>query len=261
MGNDDYSIYPHLEEVIDGYHWRIGIYDGRGVLSVEEIDLLEERWDLPRTVLERCSVELGHCLEPDAAINFVEVRKSVATPRGERTLEDVRHQAREAARKLSGLSKQVRLLSSYFDGEAENERALSELKLLFEAAVTANTDLGKAATDLLGRKGAAAEMSPRDRRKVRDMRRPNIVATCCYAWQDAGRTVSYTTRSDRLSHEALGGQLVEFINHIILMLTDPRKEIARGTLKKDIDRFRRKQNKQNKEDELLMPPDFGNQEP
>ena len=254
-GDDDYSIYPRMDDRPANYGWRIGSYDERGVLSVEQIDLLEQQSGLPREVLERCSIELGNCLENDAAINVVEVRKSVALRRAKATLQDVRHEARHAARKLDELSGSVLLLSDQFAADAEDRTVLRNLKKQLTAAVAAATLVGRTADLVLARPGSAADMSPRDKRRIHDKRRQFVVETCCYAWQDAGWKVSYTTRADLLSRDELQGALVEFIDHVVPMLTDPPKQIARGTLKKDIDSFR---GGQSEPDELLTPPEFGN---
>lgn len=249
----DYAIYPHME-VVDGYGWRVGNYDERGALSLEQIDQLAQRSGLPRDVLVRFSNQLGFCLDEDGAINLVEVRRSVAIDRAEATLQTVRAEARHASRKLGQLVDRVMLLSEQFAAETGDRRMLGDLKEQLTAAVAANTQLGVVAEQMLAQPGSAADMSPTDKRKNRDKRRQYVVETCCYAWQDAHREVSYTTRPEAASRHVLQGPLIEFIDHVVPMLTSPPVEIARGTLKKDIDGFRRGQNEP---DMFSIPPVFG----
>ena len=253
----DNSIYPHME-VVDGYGWRVGNYDERGALSLEQIDQLAQRSGLPRDVLVRFSNQLGFCLDEDGAINLVEVRRSVAIDRAEATLQTVRAEARHASRKLGQLVDRVMLLSEQFVADMDDRTALrtalSSLHAQLTVALEANTQLGETAEQVLAQPGSAADMSPTDKRKNRDKRRQYVVETCCYAWQDAHREVSYTTRPEAASRHVLQGPLIEFIDHVVPMLTSPPVEIARGTLKKDIDGFRRGQNEP---DMFSIPPVFG----
>ena len=181
----DNSIYPHME-VVDGYRWRVGSYDERGVLSTDQIDQLEQRFELPREVLERCSIELGNCLDEDGAVNLVEVKRSVALRRAEETLQDVRHESQRAADKLGKLSDRVMLLSEQFVADMDDRTALrtalSSLHAQLTVALEANTQLGETAEQVLAQPGSAADMSPTDKRKNRDKRRQYVVETCCYAW-------------------------------------------------------------------------------
>ncbi len=107
---------------------------------------------------------------------------------------------------------------------------------------------------LMNTPGGAAELVPDDKRKSVDMRRQLVVQSCCHIWMDAGRKVSYTTKSHDPGAPQRSGPLIAFIQAVVGFVTIPSKEIPVETLRRDIDRFKKLQQAP---DPLSTPPERG----
>lgn len=88
--------------------------------------------------------------------------------------------------------------------------------------------------------GAEVLVEPRDKRQVHDGRRLTVIESCCYIWLDAGRRLTFTTRADKLTREQRDGPLVNFIQTVIGMVTTPSRRMSGETLRRDIERVRRR---------------------
>lgn len=84
-----------------------------------------------------------------------------------------------------------------------------------------------------------AEIEPDDKRRSRDTRREHVVRSCCHIWEDAGRAVSYTTVSRGEVGIERRGRVVDLINTVARVVTDPSTEIPPETRRHDIDRLKK----------------------
>jgi len=88
--------------------------------------------------------------------------------------------------------------------------------------------------------GAEVLVEPQDKRRVLDARRLTVIESCCYIWLDAGRRLTFTTRGDKPSRDQRDGPLVNLIQTVIEMVTTPPCRMSGETLRRDIERVRRR---------------------
>ncbi|SHM80737.1 hypothetical protein SAMN05443432_1213 [Roseovarius litoreus] len=81
-----------------------------------------------------------------------------------------------------------------------------------------------------------------DKRRVKDVRREIVVTQIFNMWERSGRKLRYTT--DPITSERRG-ELVEFVNDVVIYLTEPATSIDTDTIKKDLDDFKKYQASKN----------------
>ncbi|WP_170407737.1 hypothetical protein [Ruegeria arenilitoris] len=255
----DYSVYPHMDGIKCSMSWKLGSYGERGALSDDMIESLAERFDLPTKLVRELSVLLGNCLnnDDDIAINLTEVRRSQAIERGQKHLKQLLRKAKQSSIGLQELSNALGSLSTYFAATPKDADLLPQILNKLETATTLTQDVIDDIRHILLTPGAVAEMSPRDKRFSRDKRRQYIVESCCYIWKDAGRPLTYTTYSDGRPGGQRQGPLVNFIQAVVKMITEPGQILSGETIRVDIDDFRDKLEREEKE--RWAPPESGNQ--
>ncbi len=255
----DYSVYPHMDGIKSSMSWKLGSYGERGALSEDMIGGLCEQFDLPTTLTHELSVLLGNCLnnDDDIAINLTEVRRSQAIERGQKHLKTFLREAKRGTITAQELRNALGSLSTYFASTPEDSDLLPQVLDKLESATTLSKDIVDDIRRIYGTQGAVAEMSPRDKRFSRDKRRQYIVESCCYIWKDAGRSLTYTTYSDGRPGGQRQGPLVNFIQSVVKMITEPGQILSGETIRVDIDDFRVKLERE--QEERCAEPIFGNQ--
>ncbi len=255
----DYSVYPHMDGIKCSMSWKLGSYGERGALSDDMIGSLAERFGLPTKLVRELSVLLGNCLnnDDDIAINLTEVRRSQAIVRGQKHLKTLLREATRGTITTQELRNALGSLSTYFVSTPEDADLLPQLLKKLETATTLTQDVIDDIRRIHGTPGAVAEMSPRDKRFSRDKRRQYIVESCCHIWKDAGRPLTYTTYSDGRPGGQRQGPLINFIQAVVKMITEPGQILSGETIRVDIDGFRDKLERE--EQERWAPPELGNQ--
>lgn len=256
---EDYSIYLHMDGVKCSTAWRLGSYGEDGVLKPDIKAHLVNKFSLPKELAERLSIELGYCLDSDGdvAINLLEINRTQAIERGRKVLGKLVRQSKNGACTRQDLLADLKKLSPYFAASPEDATLLPQAVSALENSEAITPDIHAALERLRRTPGAAADMSPRDKRRAHDKRRQYIVETCCYAWKDAGHPLTYTTFSDGRRGGQRQGILIEFIQTVVGMITVPSHGLSGETIRKDIDRFRDALARE--EEEFWAPPEFGNQ--
>lgn len=252
--SDDYSIWPSEDGIRQSAPWRLGSYGDVGALSDSDKSDLAERFGLEASLVETLSQELGYCLDIEAEINLVEVKRSKAIERANGDLVKALRQVEKidaAARKLS------KLLDPLSDQFAESQEDKAVLRSAKEKAAELSSAVA-AANDAINRvvttPGAAAVMDPFNKVHVWDKRRQYVVETCCYAWKDAGRPLTFTTNDSAAKGKKREGPLVHLIQAVVARVTDPSRDLSPETIRKDIDRLKKKLAAP---DPLRTPPDRG----
>ncbi len=258
-GEGDYSVYPHMDGIKCSTSWKLGSYGERGGLSEDMIESLAERFDLPTQLVRELSVLLGNCLnnDEDIAINLTEVRRSQAIERGQKHLKQLLRKAKQSSIGPQELRNTLGSLSTDFASTPEDADLLPQVLDKLETATTLTQDVIDDIRHILVTPGAVAEMSPRDKRFSRDKRRQYIVESCCYIWKDARRPLTYTTYSDGRPGGQRQGPLVDFIQSVVRFITEPEQILSGETIRVDIDNFRGKLEREEKE--RWAPPESGNQ--
>lgn len=251
---DDYSIWLSMDGIRLSAPWRLRSYGDDGALSESDLSELAERFDLPTSLLETLSQQLGYCLDTDSEVNLVEVKRSKAIERANQELARALKLLEKIEVATVELTTLLEPLSSKFTQSKKDAALLLAAKTKAKEVCASITATGDDIKLIMETPGAAAVMSPRNKVRVWDKRRQHVVETCCYAWQDAGRPVTLTTKSDEVGGKKRGGVLYDFIQAIVVKLTDPVRDLPGETIRKDLDRFK---DNQAKPDELTTPPDRG----
>ncbi len=148
-------------------------------------------------------------------------------------------------------------LSTDFAATPKDADLLPQVLNKLETATTLTQDIEDDIKRILETPGAAADMSPHDKRFSSDKRRQYIIESCCHIWKDAGRPLTYTTYSDGRPGGQRQGPLVEFIQSVVKMITKQAQLLSSETIRVDIDDFRVKLKRE--EQERWAPPESGNQ--
>lgn len=78
-----------------------------------------------------------------------------------------------------------------------------------------------------------------NRSKARDEKRISIVNEVMMFWEEQGRPLTLTTRSDGRD-KPRGGQLYEFANLVVMDITEPSTELNSETFRSDLQRVRKR---------------------
>jgi hypothetical protein len=253
--SEDYSIFINIDGVKASAPWRIASYGQDGALSEEDIAELACRFDLPPDVLRTLSRQIGYCLDRDSTVNLVEINRRKAIERAGKVLEDVASRAKRVDADVRAIKDALNSLDTSFAESASDASLLTSAQAHVAHVRHAAAGLQDAIERVIETPGAAADMAPRDKRRVWDKRRQYTVESCCHAWLDARRPLTYTTVSDGSRRGRRHGCLVEFIQAVVGKVTEPPRELSPETLRKDIDRLR---TNLAKPDPLSMPPDKSN---
>lgn len=204
--------------------------------------------------METLSKQLGYCLDVESEVNLVAINRKTALDRAKEPLEDAARLAKRIESDIHKIAQHMNLLSDQFKRHEEDGKVLQSAKAQVQTVLQASIGLEKAIDHVIKTPGAAADMSPLNKNHVWDKRRQNIIETCCYMWQDAGLKISYSTVSDGSKPDRHAGLLIVFIQEITKLVTEPAQTLSTNTIKKDIDRFKKKLAAP---DELSLPPTEG----
>lgn len=252
--SDDYTIYLPMDGIRLSAQWKLASYGEGGALQASDKAVLARRFSLPDSVMETLSEELGYCLDVESEVNLVAVNRKKAIERAKQPLEESARLARRVETDINKIVQHMKALSEEFKLQDDDGQVLRSAKAQAQAIMEASIGLEKAIDHVIKTPGAAADMSPLHRNHVWDKRRQYVVETCCYAWQASGLKLSYTNIPDQYKSERHGGPLIDFIQEIVSLVTEPAEKLSTNTIKKDIDRFKKNQAKP---DELSLPPTKG----
>ncbi len=230
----DYSIYVHIDGIRGAMPWRIDDYGDAGALSEADVREIAERAGLERRLIEDLSKRLGYCLDRDTSANFVEVHRATASVRGREILGDLKRRVGRVLSQFSKLEDGMDKLEPSFASEETSNSQLVEAKQLTADLAPSLRRLGQLLGSMDDRPGAAFDLSPRDKREVVDRRRLDVVMQCCATWKAANRELEYNT-APHGEQGQLVGQLADFVQSVVLKVTEPAQEIRGGTLRKDLD--------------------------
>jgi len=251
---DDYTIYLPMDGIRASAPWKLGSYGDKGALQASDKAALAKGFDLSDSIMETLSEQLGYCLDADSEVNLVAINRAKAIDRAARPLEEAARLARRIESDISKIVQHMDGLSDRFKQHEEDGGVLRSAKAHAHSIMQASMGLENMIDLVIKTPGAAADMSPLNKNHIWDKRRQYVIETCCYAWQDSGHKLSYTTVSDRSKPERHAGPLIDFIQEIVLLVTDPAQKLSTNTIKKDIDRFKKKLDEP---DELSLPPTEG----
>lgn len=252
--SDDYSIWLHFDGINTSAPWRLGSYGDDGAISDSDLLELADRFDLSIDLLQTLSRQLGYSLDVDSEVNLVRIKRSKAIERADKELSRAAKLAADIQIAAGKLSKLLAPLDDQFARSKDDSAVLlaakaqaAELRNTVTAAIAAITTVQRTP-------GAAAVMAPFNKTHVWDKRRQNVIETCCYVWLEAGRAVTYSSQERTKKGTERGGPFIDFLQAVAIKLTDPPRELSQETIRKDIDRFKKRLAEP---DELTTPPDRG----
>lgn len=250
----DYSIWLPFDGINTSAPWRLGSYGDEGALSDSDLLELADQFDLPTNLLQTLSQQLGYCLDVDSEVNLVQVKRSKAIERASKELAKAAKLATDiqvAADKLSAI---LDPLEDQFAQSKDDAAVLRAAKAQADDLRNTVAATMAAITTVQKTPGAAAVMAPFNKIHVWDKRRQYVIETCCYTWLEAGRTVTYSSQERTKKGTDRGGPFIDFLQSVAIKLTDPPRELSQETIRKDLDRFKKRMVEP---DELTTPPDRG----
>jgi hypothetical protein len=217
--------------------WRLGPYVRTGILSDTQIAELSSRFGFTIDEVQELSRSLGFVLDPEAYRYPVPFKPSVARQRAARVM---------AASEKDILSAQVRIskalthLQPVAVDRRDNPEEAKLLEAVWDHLRAAFDHIGKAQTALGALKenpNASLHMAPTDKRLAVDFRRQAVVFFIVYFLQSHGRDFGYTSHDRNADRRT--GPLIDFVNAIVPLITDPPSTLKAETVIKDISKFRR----------------------
>lgn len=206
-------------------------------MSGEQILVLAARFDFTDQAVASLSKALGIALNRELNIlnvgssEFVDDRER----RGQRELE-------AALRALIAAKKNLaKVLASLEDLRFKNKFAHAGVErpdyrhlAALKHAQTA-IDSAKGFLEFAERYRLAIHTGTPDKRRARDIRREIVCFGIFNAWIDAGRKLTFTT--DPITSER-SGALVEFVNAVVIYITEPPSTLSGESIRTEIDRFK-----------------------
>ncbi len=237
VGGEVRTVYVSGEDGKRSAGWRIGSYEERGILSGDEKAALVAGFGLTAELVDELSVAVGNSLDRESIVELLPVSAAKAAAKGQKALEEAARLARRIQRDQERLKTLLAGLSCDFD---ESRTAAVE-KNAIEASLATITPAVEGLEDPIDRLKAipngVAELTPDDKRAVRDKRRTHVVWSCCYVWRESGREISYTSVPHETGNRARGGALIDFIQTVISFVTEPSSEAPVSSILRDLKLF------------------------
>lgn len=225
----------------DSVTWRIsdGLEPGEGVLTDAEVDRLATEHSLTTDALRELSQRLLSTFRSDLSVGLkpATVRDTASDKRkaGQKRVKRANDLIRMALSKLNDASEQladVRFKDPYAHIGRPNElnQRLNELQ-----EVNARLEDFRAFLEAMERAGLAFVSGAPDARKVMDVRRSVLCTILFNLWVEHDRPLTFTT--DPGTSER-GGKLFDFVNDVVMCLTDPPQKLNGETLRLELQAFK-----------------------
>ena len=244
-GKDSSGPTDDLKIYLDGLNdrpkvsWIIRNYQEKGALTDTTKAQIVEQFDLEPELVDELSILVGNSLDEESEVSLAKVTREKAVMRGRKRLEDAARLAKRMKTDKAAIRAHLSRLQPYFD---DSGRAAPRLASLQEELTSIHSVLGSLEAridELAAIENGVAEIEPDDKRNSRDGRREHVVRSCCYIWEDAGRTVSYTSVSYAPPNQQRRGKLVDLIQIVTRNVTNPVTELRVETIRGDIDIFKK----------------------
>ena len=228
--DEDFTIFPTGGERHDALPWIIKSYE-QGAFSDEQKKEICHRFTLELAQVETLSSYIGNCLDIETSLGFYPLNKARATAQGKAALRKALRYARAKSPK-EAIQPLLENLSSIFAQNRRTNELLASLDFT-------SSDFQATLEELVYAADVIALRVPMDRRTLRDARRIEVVEHCCYVWHEAGRRLAVTTDSSQTYRPQRSGELIDFIQWVIRLVTAPQCSANVETLRTDIQRFRK----------------------
>lgn len=244
-GKDSSGPTDELEIYLDGLHersktpWIIRDYQEKGALTDATKAQIIEQFDLEPGLVDELSILVGNSLDKESAVSLTKVTREKAVERGHSRLEDAARLAKRMKTDKAAIRAHLSRLQPYFDDSGRAAPRLASLQAELTGIHSVLGSLEARIDELAAIENGVAEIEPDDKRNSRDGRREHVVRSCCYIWEDAGRAVSYTSKSYGPKHQRRSGPLVDLVQIVTQNVTDPPTELPVETIRSDVDTFKK----------------------
>ena len=245
-------VYLHFDGIKQSIPWIIENYDGKGAFSEDQARFIAKEFGLPIRLVGKLSIYLGNSLDVESQVNLL---KFTIPERIKQANENIRRALRflRAGASLELVKAELNSLSSI--GATRQSHA----KLL-PAAREAEGDLEAILTTILNTPGSVVYMKPDDERFARDNRRFQVVMSCCYIWEDAGKELGLKNKLDEKATVDRSGELYEFVKTVSGLVSNAKYPIRGEVFHKDITYFKVFRRGRDPDAFLMEEPEFGTPE-
>ncbi|WP_209835247.1 hypothetical protein [Ruegeria sp. HKCCE3926] len=215
-------------------NWGIWNYGPEGALKDAMKSDLAIRFSVERSKLDDLSQRLAFALAPDTVkTSVVTIVKQIE--KGPEQLEAFLQDLRRAEHYLKKASQGFSNLHIDYPNAGQRADDPNEFwRRMFHNAVTTVEHIDHSLTRSAGKHSAHTLDEP-DKRRARDERRTIVLRQIFEFWERIGRRVSYST--DGITSERRG-PLVDFVNTIVPLLSDPPATISGETIRSEIQGWR-----------------------
>ena len=245
-------VYLHFDGIKQSVPWIIKNYYGKGAFSADQIGFIAKEFELPISLVRKLSVYIGNSLDIESEVNLL---KFTIPERIKHANENIRRARRllRAGVNLERVKGELDSLSSI----CANRPSHAQLLL---AAREADDDLEEILTSILNTPGSVVYMKPDDERFARDNRRFQVVMSCCYIWEDAGKELGLKNKLDEKATVDRSGELYEFVKTVSGLVSNAKYPIRGELFHKDITYFKGFRRRRDPDAFLMEEPEFGNPE-
>ena len=219
--------------------WIIRDYQEKGALTDATKAQIVEQFDLEPALVEQLSILVGNSLDEESAVSLTGVTREKAEERGHARLEEGARLTRRMNTDNAAIQSHLSRRQPFFDDSGRAAPLLASLQEELSSIQSVVGSLEARIDELVKIEHGVAEIEPDDKRSARDTRREHVVRSCCYIWEDAGRAVSYTSKSSGPKHQRRSGPLVDLVHIVTQNVTDPPTELPVETIRGDIDIFKK----------------------
>ncbi|MCF7779682.1 hypothetical protein GLP59_19035 [Sulfitobacter sp. M220] len=242
-------VYMHFDGIKKSAEWVIKDYNGEGAFTDAQIEALCHQFQMPRPLIKELSLYVGNSLDSDSEVDLLQVTKSKAIAQANKNMRRARLLLRNGAR-IERVKEELTGLSNIFAiTKADAE--------ILPTALTADQYLEQQLTRLLQTPGSAALLKPDRSPSASDNRRFQVVMSCCYIWEDAGKDFGFSNELDDTNRVDRVGGIYQFVQTVATMVSTSKHRLRGEVFHKDITHFKAYRLGRDPDAFLNEEPEFG----
>lgn len=215
--------------------WKLHDQSGKGdAFTDEQVEGLSKKFDLELHVLRELSRQVHRTLYRELR-QFQPEQFVSRVSKAEKEIQRAVNRIQISKQELEA-TKQI-LSDIHFGGINSTQRkpeSSDEHTQYLERASASLEQLKSHLVEMTVNRRVIYQSNP-DGRRARDLRRQSICSCIFELWRQEGRSISYTsnpTKSER------SGQLIEFINDVVFLTTEPATKLSTETIKAEISQWK-----------------------
>ena len=242
-------VYVHFDGIKKSAEWIVKDYKGNGAFTDAQIEALCQQFQMPRPLIKELSLYVGNSLDSDSEVDLLQVTKSKAIAHANKNIRRARRLLRNGE-SIERVKEELNGLTNIFAiTQADAE--------LLPVAMTADQDLEQQLTLLLQTPGSAALLKPDHSPSASDNRRFQVVMSCCYIWEDAGKDFGFSNELDDTNRVDRVGGIYQFVQTVAAMVSTSKHRLRGEVFHKDITHFKAYRLGRDPDAFLNEEPEFG----